>query len=130
MDIKEFVEFGFLQEANRLFFHPLGLALEVKIDDDGSYQLSGIWDYRNDPEGIAFGEVDEVRRQERINKKNRVEQVALEKGISRKQLLGYVIQKLDVENSMLLLSHGQGIREFFDYCFREKSHIIHSLLWS
>ena len=33
MDIKEFREQGFLQEANRLYFHPLGLALEVRIND-------------------------------------------------------------------------------------------------
>lgn len=55
MDIKEFREEGFLQEANRLFFHPLGLALEVKVEDDGTETLGGIWDYRDDPEGVAFG---------------------------------------------------------------------------
>jgi len=36
MDIKEFKERGYLQEVNRKFLHPLGLALEVVIDD-GSY---------------------------------------------------------------------------------------------
>lgn len=30
IDIKEFRELGYLQEVNRLFFHRLGLALEVK----------------------------------------------------------------------------------------------------
>lgn len=34
IDIKEFREEGFLQEVNRQFFHPLGLALEVLIDDE------------------------------------------------------------------------------------------------
>lgn len=53
MKIREFREFGFLQEANRLFFHPLGLALEVIVSDKGD-SLGGIWDYRNDPEGILF----------------------------------------------------------------------------
>lgn len=56
MDIKEFREFGFLQEANRQFFHPLGLALEIVIEDDGTERLGGIWDYRDDPEGVYFGE--------------------------------------------------------------------------
>jgi len=56
IDIKEFREFGFLQEANRLFFHPLGLALEVEIDDDGNEKLGGIWDYRDDPRGILFAD--------------------------------------------------------------------------
>lgn len=56
MDIKEFVGEGYLQEANRQFFHPLGLALEVQADDlTGAYYLSGVWDYRKDPDGIYFG---------------------------------------------------------------------------
>lgn len=84
IDIKEFRELGFLQEANRQFFHPLGLALEVVVADcekcgghgrraprsaaekgktppcaacGGSgkvERLGGVWDYRDDPEGIAF----------------------------------------------------------------------------
>lgn len=56
IDIKEFREKGYLQEANRLFFHPLGLALEIVIDDNDNYSLGGVWDYRNDPEGMFFGD--------------------------------------------------------------------------
>lgn len=55
MPIKEFRETGFLQEVNRLFFHPRGLALEVMVEEDGTERLGGIWDYRDDPEGIVFG---------------------------------------------------------------------------
>jgi hypothetical protein len=55
MDIAEFRRLGYLQEANRLFFHPLGLALEVVREEDGRESLSGIWDFREDPEGLAFG---------------------------------------------------------------------------
>jgi hypothetical protein len=55
MDLAEFRELGFLQEVNRLFFHPLGLALEMTYDEDlNEWRLSGIWDYREDPEGIVF----------------------------------------------------------------------------
>lgn len=55
IDIKEFREKGYLQEANRLFFHRVGLALEVIVDDEtGEERLGGIWDYREDPEGILF----------------------------------------------------------------------------
>lgn len=50
MDTDEFVEFGYLQELNRSFLHPLGLALVV-----GS-GLVGIWDCREDIEGIVFGD--------------------------------------------------------------------------
>jgi hypothetical protein len=55
MDIKEFHELGFLQEANRQFFHPHGLALEIRVSEDGSESLGGIWDCREDPEGVVFG---------------------------------------------------------------------------
>lgn len=102
MDIAEFRRLGFLQEANRLFFHLHGLALEATIVDEegwdadnprvkdmaagiaeamgridvngyftasdlavaamnalypvGSQHLSGVWDYRTDPEGVIFGD--------------------------------------------------------------------------
>jgi len=54
IDIAEFQELGYLQEVNRLFFHPLGLALEIVIDDHGE-RLGGIWDSREDDEGFYFG---------------------------------------------------------------------------
>lgn len=54
IDIQKFREEGYLQELNRQFLHPLGLALEVVIEEDGTETLGGIWDYRNDPEGIGF----------------------------------------------------------------------------
>jgi len=53
--IEEFVEKGYLQECNRLFFHPCGLALCVSIDNtSGKYYLEGFWDYRDDDEGVIF----------------------------------------------------------------------------
>jgi hypothetical protein len=55
MDMDEFRDLGFLQEANRQFFHPLGLALEITLADEGvPTHISGVWDYREDPEGIVF----------------------------------------------------------------------------
>jgi hypothetical protein len=54
ISIKEFRELGFLQEVNRCFFHPLGLALETQISETDEETLGDIWDYRNDPEGIEF----------------------------------------------------------------------------
>jgi molecular chaperone GrpE len=53
IDIKEFRESGYLQEANRRFFHPLGLALEISVDNNEE-KLGGIWDYRKDKEGIYY----------------------------------------------------------------------------
>lgn len=71
MNIQEFRHLGFLQEANRLFFHPLGLALEVIITDEEE-SLGGIWDFRNDPEGILFKqgmiEEEKIKRVEDLRK--------------------------------------------------------------
>ena len=63
MDISEFRKEGFLQEVNRLFFHPLGLALEIVLDDCGNASLGGIWDYRDDPGGIFYDDevIDELK---------------------------------------------------------------------
>jgi len=54
MDVREFVASGLLFEINRTVLHPLGLALAVKVDDDGSMEFGRIWDCRDDPEGILF----------------------------------------------------------------------------
>ena len=54
ISVKEFREFGFLQELNRCFLHPLGLALSIEINEDGSESLGPIWDSREDPEGFCF----------------------------------------------------------------------------
>lgn len=102
MDGVEFRNAGFLQESNRLFFHPHGLAIEVVFPTEGDKVafidadhlrtivrtigtkfdidkvtvelqraldainksleqarpavLGGVWDDRDDPEGIVFGD--------------------------------------------------------------------------
>ena len=62
ISIEEFREAGYLQEANRLFFHPLGLGLTVAMnDEDGSMTLCGVQDNRDDPEGMLFDEYDKVK---------------------------------------------------------------------
>ena len=54
--IREFRKLGFLKKTKiGCFFHPLGLALEVEIDEGGTERLGRIWDYRDDPEGVIFG---------------------------------------------------------------------------
>lgn len=60
LDIKEFIDEGYLHEVNRQFFHPLGLALEVN-QVKGKYILSGIWDCRDDEEGILFYSPDKAK---------------------------------------------------------------------
>ena len=97
INIKEFREFGYLQEVNRRFLHPLGLALEVVIDDDdGTEYLGGIWDYRDDSEGIIYdldnSDKDRIesfkKKAQNINK----EFLRIEK--SRREKLGYHIEPI------------------------------------
>lgn len=56
----EFRRLGLLQEINRLFLHPAGLALEMScpsednVHDYDNLIFSSIWDSRDDPEGFIF----------------------------------------------------------------------------
>jgi len=60
MSAKEFRELGYLQELNRRFLHPLGLGLEIVQEKDGTERFGGVWDYREDPEGLLYGLKDEA----------------------------------------------------------------------
>ena len=86
IDIKEFREMGLLSEVNRAFFHPLGLALEVIVEEDGTEKLGGIWDYREDPEGMLYGE---PFPHEQIQK---AQEFIKQKHEQRKKVLGFVFQ--------------------------------------
>lgn len=88
IEIKEFLNHGYLQEVNRRFLHPLGLALEVVVDNEGSYQLGGVWDYRDDPEGLIFSQ--DMIEPEKI--KN-IHMEWVKKTKTRLEKLGYVIQE-------------------------------------
>lgn len=55
IDPEEFQRAGYLQEVNRQFLHPLGLALAVNVDDEGNWTFVGVKDARDDPEGFVFG---------------------------------------------------------------------------
>ena len=85
MSVKEFRERGFLQELNRLFLHPLGLALEVIIDNKtDAVAFGGIWQ-TDDPEGIVFEDID-------IDKIERVREWSEAMVAPRLQALGYIVQ--------------------------------------
>jgi hypothetical protein len=66
------------------------MALEVIVDDEtGKVSLGGIWDYRDDPEGILFEDntIDKV-------KAAMVQNQWHEKGQIRIKKLGYIIQPI------------------------------------
>jgi hypothetical protein len=87
MDIKEFREMGLIAELNRSFLHPLGLALEVVVEDDGTEKLGGIWDYRDDPEGMLYSK--EHFPTEKIMK---AQEFIKEKHEQRMKNLGFIYQ--------------------------------------
>lgn len=90
MNKTEFVEGGFLQEVNRQFFHPLGLAMGVNVntEEDESFTVWMI-DNRDDPEGMIFGDVPDQKKVDNVRK------LYLSKTLPRINKLGYVIQPAD-----------------------------------
>lgn len=95
IDIKEFREKGYLQELNRRFLHPLGLALEVQIDD-GNEILGGIWDYRDDEEGILYDieNSDENRIKKFNTNKEFIDNEILLRSEIRNNILGSIIESI------------------------------------
>lgn len=90
---KEFRELGLIQEINRLFLHPMGLALEIKIDEYGNEEFGGVWDYRDDPEGMIFDEKT-INTQEAQDKAIKVEILFESKKEARIKSFGWHIQPI------------------------------------
>jgi hypothetical protein len=86
LDPQEFIDGGYLQELNRRFLHPLGLALEVGAADGDEF-VCRVWDYRADPDGINFaGELPDPQKTNKIDAEWR------DKAGPREKALGYVVQ--------------------------------------
>jgi hypothetical protein len=88
IDIAEFRRLGFVQELNRRFLHPLGLALEVVLNEDGTETLGGVWDYREDPEGIYYADLPE----EAQIKAYAMDELWLQRYRARTAALGWMVQ--------------------------------------
>ena len=97
MDIKEFRAKGYLQELNRRFLHPLGLALETIINDDDTESFGGVWDYREDKEGMLFGlsHSDVNRKEEFKNKKTFIDNEFTSREKDREEALGFIIEPVE-----------------------------------
>ena len=90
MPVAEFRKLGLLQELNRLFLHPRGLALEVLINEEtGEESFGGVWDYRDDPEGMLYA--DDVLSAE---KEGYVRELLTDKAKVRVERYGWVTQPL------------------------------------
>lgn len=119
---QEFRDGGYLQEANRLFFHPLGLALEMHWKDgDDKAMIRGIWDYRDDPEGINFVFESEEQEEEFYNK---AEAIRFQWGTRRRprvEELRYMVQPSAAHEREL---HSDIMRLFGDALGMEMSKVI------
>jgi hypothetical protein len=96
IDIKEFREKGYLQELNRQFLHPLGMALEIVAGPNGEETLGGIWDYRDVPEGMHYGleDSDEERRDRFFQNSCNVTNELAEKFKVRIEKFGFAIEPI------------------------------------
>lgn len=97
IDISEFRSLGYLQELNRRFLHPLGLALEVIVDKETKREsLGGVWDYRDDPEGMIYDikNLNEEEQKEMALKSIFIDSELLKKEDERKKLFGSIIEPL------------------------------------
>jgi hypothetical protein len=71
----------------RLLLDPLGLALEVTVAEDGTEFLGGVWDCREDPEGVLYdGDSPDVAKAQRVS------EALLSRKDARVQAMGYLIQ--------------------------------------
>lgn len=85
IDINEFVRHGYLQEVNRQFFHPLGMALVVSVKD-GQAQIVGVVK-DSGPAGLIFakGVLDKEKCARVMQEQRRQHEIRTNK-------LGYYIQ--------------------------------------
>lgn len=97
IDIKEFRESGYLQELNRKFLHPLGLALEIITEEDGTEKLGGIWDYRDDAEGIIYDlkKSSKERKEAFVRKATFVQNELEKRSKTRLESLGFIEEPLE-----------------------------------
>jgi hypothetical protein len=96
IDIIEFREKGYLQEVNRRFFHPLGLALEVVVEADGTERLGRIWDYREDSEGIYYDFANRDDESVRVfkSKKEFIDNEFMVRSDKRMEKLGFIVEDI------------------------------------
>lgn len=85
VDPKELSESGILHEVNRLFFHPIGMALAVELEDDGTWSMVGVIDHRADAAGVTFATVDE-------DKVQKFKELQRKRHRSRLRALGFYVQ--------------------------------------
>jgi hypothetical protein len=119
--ISEFRERGYLQEANRIFFHTVGIALVVSqfkwyegflhhlvaavkmlIPGTPKEEITGVWDYREDSEGMYYdfahmhSECNPCRITEALLKQMHIEAEIFKRRETREKMFGNYIEPIPV----------------------------------
>lgn len=103
MSVAEFRKLGLLQELNRRFLHPLGLAMEVIVEEDGSAQFGEVWDYRDDPEGMGFSPKEALNIDAAIT----VDAALEAKREARERVFGAFVQPIDRATGLPVVKEGR-----------------------
>lgn len=90
----ELIDLGILQEANRRFFHLLGLDLVAKMEADGSYTLR-IVDERAQEGGTVFSHREAEWSGVRRTRARKIERLLAARAAERRQVRGFEIQPVE-----------------------------------
>jgi len=103
LSVKEFRQLGLLQEINRRFLHPRGLAMSFELNDDGTESFGVIWDCRDDPEGIIYNLRDSDKERLQLFRNKRVSVTALLKSLSKSRIkeLGYLVEPIPEDKDII-----------------------------
>lgn len=94
MTKREFRDGGYLQEVNRQFFHPLGLAMALGFEDDMSdldEEVDGslyIYEDKDDPEGFYFAHPTEEAKADFVKKAELILEAFRKRADVRNNLFG------------------------------------------
>lgn len=96
IDLREFKDLGYLQEVNRRFFHPLGLAMAVSCKNgEDKVVFTGIVDSRGEEDGFIFDERCMDSKIEEYEDKAMFIQGEWERKCEKRRInLGYEIQPI------------------------------------
>lgn len=86
---RDFLEHGYLQEANRQFFHPLGLSLALMED------ALIVHDFRSKPTGPTFSP-DVVQSEKFMERAERIAFESARRLMARQEALGFGVQRTDM----------------------------------
>ena len=92
-DLDELIELGVIQEANRRFFHVLGLELVTRLDPERGLVLE-IDGGGCDQAGLAFGYHEEEWSEFRQERARRIDAIYTGALAARLEAFGYAIQPI------------------------------------